>query len=86
MHLLAKDILEGAVQQMGRAVVAHDRPAPLGVDLGRDLRAHAQVALEHLAVVDDQAGHRALGIDAPGKSPSRLPISPVSPTWPPVSA
>ena len=85
VHLLAEDVLEGAVQQMGRAVIAHNRLAARDVHLGADLRPHAQVALDHLAVVDDQAGNRALGIEHLER-PGRCAITPWSPIWPPASA
>ena len=62
VRLLAKDVLEGAMEQMGRAVVAHDRLAALGVDLRTDLAAHPQRTLDEATVVGDQARHRALGI------------------------
>ena len=70
VHLVAQDVLERAVEQMGGAVVAHNRLAARQIHLGADLRPHAQVAFDHLAVVDDQAGDGTLGIghlESPGR-------------------
>ncbi len=74
VHLLAQHVLQGAVQQMGGAVIAHNHLAARQIRLGADLRPDAQVAFDHLAVVDDQAGNGALGIghaERPGRCVDR---------------
>ena len=65
LGVLAQDVPQGVVQQMGRRVGAADRVAAVGVDLGLDLLLDRDLALGHLADVQDEVVF-LLGVRAPG--------------------
>ncbi len=70
-HVLAQDVAQLAVQNVGRGVVALDVHAPLHVDARHGGRAETHFAAGNLAVMDDHPGHGAAGV-ADGDLPGRL--------------
>ena len=58
MHVIAQPLAQCRVQYVGGRVVAHDVPAPLGVDDGLGRVADLNRAAGHRAAMNDQAGQR----------------------------
>ena len=54
-------VAQGPVQEVRAGVVAHRPGAPVGIDLGQQLLAEADAAMES-TVVDDEPGHRPLRV------------------------
>src|SRR6202035_4855681 len=62
LYLWPKQVAQGFMEQMGRAVVAHGIFATLRDDAGLYLITDAQIAFAHLSVVNDEAFERALRV------------------------
>ncbi len=69
--VLAEHAVQRGVEQVGGGVVAHDVPAPAGVDGRARLVALARMALGDAAEVDDQPSDRLAHI-LNGDLPARL--------------
>jgi len=83
--MLAQELFQGPVQQMGRRMAAADSAAARAIDPGGDHRIPGQGAAFYQPLMNNLPcrGEECPGDDSP---PSAESITPLSPTWPPASA